>query len=133
MQLVRNMDCVHLASQGPEPGLAESFIHGHILRLVTIRAKMGKKEPPRDFPAAASRFDAMIADMAEARKALVWTQTRFFMGWACGRCGWRHFIPRAAPTALAPSEETLLAFKEHRCRQRSSASGSRPNSLQPSV
>jgi hypothetical protein len=41
VQLIRKMDCFHLVSQGRESGLAESVIHGDILRFVTIRAKMG--------------------------------------------------------------------------------------------
>jgi hypothetical protein len=37
---IRRVDCFHFLSQGGESGLAESVIHGDMLRLVTIRAKM---------------------------------------------------------------------------------------------
>jgi hypothetical protein len=37
---IRRVDCFHFLSQGGESGLAESVIHGDMLCLVTIRAKM---------------------------------------------------------------------------------------------
>jgi hypothetical protein len=81
----------------------------------------------------ARHFDDMIADVAEVGKALVWMQTPFFMGWGCRRCGWRHFIPRAVPSVLAPSAEALLAFQEHRCKRRRASGGTKPNLVQPTV
>jgi hypothetical protein len=75
----------------------------------------------------------MIADMAEVRKTLVWMQTAFFMGWGCRRCGWKHFIPRAVPTASAPPAEALLAFQEHKCKRRPVSGGAKPNLFQPSI
>jgi hypothetical protein len=94
---------------------------------------MGKDEPLCDFPVTAWHFDGMIYDMAGVKKALVWIQTAFFMGWGCRRCGWRSFIPRAVPTALAPCAETLLAFREHRCQLQLASSGTKPNLFKPAV
>ena len=99
-------------------------------RFVPRREKNGAGEI---FSVTACHFDDMIADVAEVGKALVWIQTPFFMGWGCRRCGWRDFIPRAVPTALAPSAEALLAFQEHRCKRRPASSSIKPDLLKPPV